>query len=75
MLEEARSIFKKSPKGNISGPQDGRFFNEVRALDFVEDLEGLSKEMNKLIGANNPGDADGKNKFDMLKANSMEVNA
>jgi hypothetical protein len=75
MLEKARNIFKKSPKGNISGPQDGgRFFNEVRALEFVEDLEGLSKEMNKLIGANNPGDPDGKNKFDMLKANSMEVN-
>tara|TARA_R110000824_G_scaffold126304_1_gene285846 strand:- start:472 stop:2382 length:1911 start_codon:yes stop_codon:yes gene_type:complete len=75
MLEEARDIFNKSPKGNLVGPQDGRFFNEARALDFVEDLEGLSTEMNKLIGANNPGDADGKNKFDLLKVNSMEANA
>ena len=76
MLKKARNIFKKSPKGNISGPLDGgRFFNDVRALDFVEDLDGLSTEMNKLIGANNPGDADGKNKFDLLKANSMEANA
>jgi len=75
MLEKTRDILTKSPKGYIVGPADGRFFNEARALDFVEDLDGLSTEMNKLIGANNPGDADGKNKFDLLKANSMEANA
>jgi len=75
MLKKTRDILTKSPKGYISGPADGRFFNEARALDFVEDLDGLSTEMNKLIGANNPGDTDGKNKFDLLKANSMEANA
>ena len=75
MLEKTRDVLIKSPKGYISGPADGRFFNEARALEFVEDLDGLSTEMNKLIGANNPGDSDGKNKFDLLKVNSMEANA
>ena len=73
MLKKAKTIFDKAPAGTTL--PGSRFSSDTRALNFIEDLEGLSGEMNKLIGANNPGDADGKNKFDLLKANSMEANA
>ena len=73
MLKKAKTIFDKTPSGTVV--PGSRFSSHTRALNFIEDLDGLSGEMNKLIGANNPGDADGKNKFDLLKANSMEANA
>ena len=73
MLKKAKTVFDKSPAGTMI--PGGGFMSDTRLLNFIEDFDGLSTEMNKLIGANNPGDADGKNKFDMLKANSMEVNA
>ena len=73
MLKKAKTVFDKSPAGTMI--PGGGFMSDTRLLNFIEDFDGLSKEMNKLIGANNPGDPDGKNKFDMLKANSMEVNA
>jgi len=73
MLKKAKTVFDKTPAGTVV--PGSHFASDTRALNFIEDLDGLSTEMNKLIGANNPGDADGKNKFDLLKANSMEANA
>uniref|UniRef100_UPI0025E7F0C9 hypothetical protein n=1 Tax=Winogradskyella sp. UBA3174 TaxID=1947785 RepID=UPI0025E7F0C9 len=73
--------FKKYLDVNPSGIMKGdKFSPNIRIQDIVDfdnpkNLKEFSKELNKMIGQNNPGDVDGKNKFDMLKANSMQANA
>ena len=68
-------------KANPSGIMKGNDFSpNIRIHDIIDfdnpkNLDEISNELNKMIGQNNPGDADGKNKFNMLKSNSMEANA
>ena len=76
-IKDFSDYLKANPSGTIKGSD---FSPNIRIHDIIDfdnpkNLDEISNELNKMIGQNNPGDADGKNKFNMLKSNSMEANA
>jgi len=76
-IKDFSNYLKANPSGTMKG---GDFSPNIRIHDIIDfdnpkNLDEISNELNKMIGQNNPGDADGKNKFNMLKSNSMEANA
>ena len=76
-IKDFSNYLKANPSGTMKGSD---FSPNIRIHDIIDfdnpkNLDEISNELNKMIGQNNPGDADGKNKFNMLKSNSMEANA